>query len=109
MTTIAELPAVIRDYLAAPRAEATLRVYAPGAVVTDEGATYRGADEIGAWMRRTSGEYSYTATPTAISHDGDGRWTVTQHLSGDFPGGEVDLRYRFHLSGDRIAELDIAP
>ena len=34
---------------------------------------------------------------------------VTNHLEGDFPGGTVDLRYRFRLAGDRIARLDIAP
>jgi hypothetical protein len=34
---------------------------------------------------------------------------VTNHLEGDFPGGVVDLRYRFVLAGGLIAELEIAP
>jgi hypothetical protein len=36
-------------------------------------------------------------------------WLVTNRLEGDFPGGIVDLGYRFRLTGDAIAELLIAP
>jgi len=34
---------------------------------------------------------------------------VRQHLEGDFPGGEVDLHYRFTLSGASIGGLVIEP
>jgi hypothetical protein len=34
---------------------------------------------------------------------------VSNHLSGNFPGGEVDLRYRFRLADGLIQELQIAP
>jgi hypothetical protein len=34
---------------------------------------------------------------------------VTNHLEGDFPGGVVDLRYRFLLADNLIADLEIAP
>jgi hypothetical protein len=34
---------------------------------------------------------------------------VLNHLEGDFPGGVVDLRYKFVLSTELIAELVIAP
>ena len=36
-------------------------------------------------------------------------WLVTNRLEGDFPGGVVDLDYRFRLAGDAIVELLIAP
>ena len=36
-------------------------------------------------------------------------WVATNRLEGDFPGGVVDLRYRFAMDGDLIAELVIAP
>jgi len=39
----------------------------------------------------------------------DDAWLVTNHLEGDFPGGDVDLRYRFVPVGDLIADLEIAP
>ena len=34
---------------------------------------------------------------------------AANRLEGDFPGGVVDLDYRFTVDGDRIAELVIAP
>lgn len=34
---------------------------------------------------------------------------VTAHLTGNFPGSPVDLRYAFTLSGDKIARLEIVP
>ncbi len=32
-----------------------------------------------------------------------------RHLEGDFPGGGVDLRYRYTLENGRIVRLTIAP
>jgi hypothetical protein len=34
---------------------------------------------------------------------------AVHHLEGDFPGGVVDLRFRFTLREGRIAELVIKP
>ncbi|WP_017983392.1 nuclear transport factor 2 family protein [Amycolatopsis methanolica] len=101
---MAELPPAIRDYLAGPSAAG----FTPDAVVTDDGRTYRGRDEIDGWLRRAATEYQYTATLMGVS-PAAGEWTVTQHLTGEFPGGEVDLSYRFRLRGERIAVLTIAP
>jgi hypothetical protein len=36
-------------------------------------------------------------------------WLVTNRLEGKFPGGVVELRYRFVLIDDLISELEIAP
>jgi hypothetical protein len=33
---------------------------------------------------------------------------VTAHLTGDFPGNPVDLRYRFKLAGPEIIALEIS-
>ena len=44
-----------------------------------------------------------------MSASGSDAWLVTNHLEGNFPGGEVDLRYQFQLQADRIAELIIEP
>ena len=38
---------------------------------------------------------------------GPDTWLVTNHLEGNFPGGEVDLCYQFQLQGDRIVKLVI--
>jgi hypothetical protein len=36
-------------------------------------------------------------------------YLVGTHLEGDFPGGAVDLSYRFTLRGGQIARLEIGP
>ena len=37
----------------------------------------------------------------------DGQYLARVHLEGNFPGGTVDLRYRFTLDRDSIRELEI--
>lgn len=105
------LPPPIAGYFAADRGDdagAVLRNFADDAVVVDERRTYSGHDEIRQWKSNASAQYSYTAEPFAIA-EADGRTIVTAHLTGDFPGSPVDLRYRFTLYDGLIAALDIAP
>lgn len=107
-----ELPTVLAAHLAAHEAhdaERELACYAENATVTDEGHTYRGLAEIRAWLGRAASEYTYTSELTAVRQEGAGRWTAVRHLEGDFPGGVVDLRYRYTLEDDRITDLIIAP
>jgi ketosteroid isomerase-like protein len=107
-----ELPTVLAAHLAAHEArdvERELACYAENATVTDEGHTYRGPDEIRAWLGRAASEYTYTSELTAVRQDDAEHWTAVHHLEGDFPGGVVDLRYRYTLADDRITNLTIAP
>ncbi|MFC6084770.1 nuclear transport factor 2 family protein [Sphaerisporangium aureirubrum] len=106
------LPAPVTAYLTAHRhhdTTAQLRLFTPGATVTDDGHTHTGTAAITAWMNRTAAAYTYTITPTAAEHTGDDRCTVTQHLTGDFPGGAADLRFHFTLTADLIDHLVIEP
>lgn len=105
-----DLPKPIADYFEADREkapDAVARCFTANAVVRDEGHTYAGIEAIRQWKADASAKYSYTAEPFAIESDG-GRSVVTSHLSGDFPGSPLDLRYLFVLADDRIAELEIA-
>jgi hypothetical protein len=43
------------------------------------------------------------------SVDGVQRHDVHTHLEGNFPGGTVDLTFRFGLRDDGIATLQIVP
>ena len=86
-----------------------LATFNPDAVVTDENTTYRGTEQIRGWLEATSSEYTYTRSPSGSDHLGHGTYLVRNHLSGDFPGGEVDLHYRFELHDGRIQHLIIAP
>ena len=107
-----QLPAAIRGYLAAHTpgdTDAALRAFAPTAVVVDEGITYRGTEEIRGFLVKGGAEFTYTTTLVAAERTDDDSWVAVNHLEGDFPGGVVDLRYRFTLAGDRVAELVIAP
>lgn len=115
MSTTVELdrlPAVITTYLAAHRTrdlDQALACYTDDAVAVDEGNTYRGHQEIRDWLTRTGSEYTYTIDLIAAERDDDHHWVATHHLEGDFPGGTADLRFRFTLRDDRVAELVIEP
>jgi len=106
-----ELPAAVAAYFAADRgrnAEIVSRCFADDAVVTDEGNTHAGRAAIRRWMTDSAARYTYVAEPFSIEANGD-RTVVTAHLSGDFPGSPVDLRYCFVLDGERITALEIVP
>lgn len=99
------LPAVITGYLAG----ADARFFTSDAVVRDDGHTYRGTDEIRGWLARVAGEFTWTATLTGATRLDAARYEVRQRIEGDFPGGVVDLRYRFTLRGALVCELVIEP
>ena len=89
--------------------EAALSAFAPEAKVVDDGHEFHGTEEIRAWLDSAASEFTFTrALVSAEAVDAD-TWLVLNRLEGDFPGGIVDLRYRFVLSGDLISELVIAP
>jgi uncharacterized protein (TIGR02246 family) len=107
-----ELPEPIPTYLTAHRAhdaEAALRCLTEDAVVVDDGHTHRGSDQIRSWLRRAASEYTYTTELVGARRLDDGRYEAVHHLEGDFPGGVVDLRFRFTLRDGRIAQLVIEP
>jgi hypothetical protein len=107
-----QLPATIRGYLiahVARDADTALRAFTSTAVVVDDGATYRGTEEIRDFLSRAGAEFTYTTTLVAAERTDDAHWVATHRLEGDFPGGVVDLHYRFAMDGDLIAELVIGP
>lgn len=107
-----ELPTAITTYLTAHQAQDTataITAFAADAVVTDEGRTYRGQQEIRSWLGKAAGEYTFTTEFTGATRIGAEHVDVVQHLEGDFPGGVVDLHYRFTLDGDSIVRLVIEP
>ena len=106
-----QLPAAIRAFLTARAArdtEAALRAFAADAVVVDDGRTFRGTDDIRRFLREAGAEFSYTVELIAARRIDAARWTATTRLTGDFPGGVVDLDYRFAMDGDLVTELVIA-
>ena len=106
----AELPELITSYLRAHRdrdLDVAMRSYASDATVTDEGRTYRGPAEIRAWLSRSASAYTFTIELTGAAKVDNDEYDVVQHLEGDFPGGVVDLHFRFWLRDGTIVRLVI--
>ncbi|MFD1951851.1 nuclear transport factor 2 family protein [Sphingomonas arantia] len=105
------LPGTIADYFEADAvgdAGAVARCFAEDGVVRDEGETHVGAAAIERWKADASTQYNYTVEPFGVASEGD-RTVVTARVAGNFPGSPTDLRYRFVLTGGKIAELEIVP
>ena len=108
----ATLPEVVQRYQAAHDRRDTdvaLGAFAPNARVVDEDQEYHGTDEIHRWLDTAASEFTYTRTLVGVESPAPDTWIVVNHLEGDFPGGVVDLRYRFVLSDGLISDLVIAP
>ncbi|MPY55028.1 nuclear transport factor 2 family protein [Streptomyces acidicola] len=106
------LPEVITRFLNSHRAHDTataLSAFHPDATVTDDGKTHRGAPTIETWLTHSAGEYTYTIELTGAQRVDTDRYVATHHLEGNFPGGVVDLHYRFTLSDGLIEGLRIEP
>jgi uncharacterized protein (TIGR02246 family) len=105
-------PDVITHYFAAQSArdfDTLVTLFADDAVFVDEGQTRRGTDEIRVWRETVASVYEYTTELAGVEAAGDGKYVARVHLEGNFPGGTVDLQYRFSIDGDRIRRLEIAP
>ena len=114
--TVKHLPHAITTYLreADPQHKANahdlLSAFAPDATVVDEEKTYTGHDEIHRWREGAASQYTYTVEISHAEKLDDTHYVVTTHLEGNFPGGVVDLIYRFTLGeGELITHLEIAP
>jgi hypothetical protein len=106
------LPDVVRRYFDAHDrrdTDAALAAFAPAARVFDDGQEYRGADAIRDWLARASTQFTYTRHILDAAEEEPNSWLVRNRLEGNFPGGVVDLGYRFTVVDGLIADLVIAP
>jgi len=104
------LPNPIGAYLDAangPNADAVAACFSEDAHVRDEERDHVGREAIRAWAEDARRRYRFRAEPRSLEPDADGFW-VTAHLTGDFPGAPADLRYRFRLKEEAVADLVIA-
>ncbi|NHC15371.1 nuclear transport factor 2 family protein [Motilibacter deserti] len=105
------LPTTVRDFLAASTvhdADTASSFLAEDVVVVDQSETFRGRDEVYAFVRDAGAEFEYTTEQISARRVDDEHWVVTLRIEGTFPGGVADLDYRFTLRGDLITELVIA-
>lgn len=105
----AAMPAAVRRYLDshADADTSPLEVFFHAdAVVRDEGGTFRGIDAIRAWKEAAHARYRFRLQAMGMTRQGDALKLLAR-VTGDFPGGLVDLLHVFELKDDRIASLDI--
>ena len=106
------VPEVVRRYFAAHDrrdVDGALSAFAPDGRVFDDGREYRGPDAIHGWLAHASTQFTYTRTFLEATPEPPDAWMVCNRLEGDFPGGIVDLRYRFRLIDGLINDLVIQP
>lgn len=105
------LPTTVRDFLAASTvhdADTASAFLAEDAVVVDQADTFRGREEVHAFLRDAGSEFEYTTEQIGTRRVDDEHWVVTLRLQGTFPGGVAELDHRFTLRESRITELVIA-
>ena len=105
-----DLPEVVASYLRAHVNQdfTTAMTYLPEDVtVIDNGEVLEGREETFRVFDKSANDYEVETTLISTSQPGDGVWEVDTHLSGNFPGGEVDLRMIFTLASGVIQKLEI--
>jgi ketosteroid isomerase-like protein len=105
-----KLPKPLAEYFAAANtgdADRIAACFAEDAIVHDEGRDMHGRAAIRVWAQETRCKYRFHAEVRMVEETVD-RTVVTAHLTGDFPGNPVDLRYRFKLAGAEIVALEIS-
>jgi hypothetical protein len=110
--SLEDLPEVIAGFLRAHQArdlDVALQSFSSDATVVDDGKTYKGLQRIRSWMSSSTSEFTYTTEPVAAYLLGDDQFDVVQHLEGNFPGGSVDLHFRFALREGAVLNLLIEP
>ena len=107
-----ELPAAARGFVDGWKGRDAGKVealFTETAVVSDQGETFHGLDEIRSWI---SGSIDLFATTLTFlgAREVDGMVGASYRLEGDFPGGVAELEYQFHLDAEgQIVRLDFAP
>ena len=107
----ASLPVTVRGFIAAHivrDADTSSSFLNEDVVVVDQGETFRGREQVHAFLRDAGSEFQYTTEQIGAHRVDDANWVVVLRLEGTFPGGVAELDYRFALRDDLVAELVIA-
>jgi hypothetical protein len=112
---VPEIPTVIQSYFesAARRdagaLDAIVATMVPDVVVVDDGRTWTGHAGVRSWKASVDSAFDYSTELTGVSETGPASYVVTGRITGNFPGGQVDLYYSFDLADDLITRLEISP
>jgi ketosteroid isomerase-like protein len=102
------IPNIISDYVDASNSRDTaklLSLFTDDAIVKDEGKSYKGLNEIKAWLKLITELYEFQMEVLDIKLE-QPAIIVTTRLTGNFPGkNPIDIQNHFKLAGDKIIEL----
>ena len=101
---------VIQRYFAAQSTsdfDTMVSLFTDDGVVNDEGKAWRGHSGIREWRDKAASVYQYTTQVLEVHEDDEDEYSALVRLEGNFPGGIVELTYRFTLAGNRIQNLKI--
>ena len=106
---IDNLPKPIALYVSAENSgDTTLfdECFVADAIVRDESETHKGLAAIKAWKAETKRKYQHIVDPLRIEQQ-NGKFVLTNRLTGNFPGSPIRLDFMFTLAGEKIVSLEI--
>lgn len=102
------LPAAYVLHMNAREYEAFADLFAPDAVVHDEGHAHHGPAAIRAWIEEAHRKYQPVFEPNSYKEeDGGAVCVITGIVSGNFDGSPLELRHRLEMAGGKIVGLRI--
>ncbi|WP_330443592.1 nuclear transport factor 2 family protein [Flavobacterium sp. C4GT6] len=81
--------------------------FTENAEVFDEGKTYKGKDEIKAWIEDANKRYQVMMKPVAYTKMSDTSSVLSAEISGSFPGSPLVLQYHLNIKEEEIHSLEI--
>lgn len=81
--------------------------FTPKAVVKDNDDVFTGRDEIRAWKAEADAKYTCTTKPFSLESV-EGIHAVQAHVSGNFKGTPLDMKFTFRLERGLIANMEIS-
>ena len=105
------VPDPVAAYLAAEEAKDAEKLalcFTEDGTVRDEEEDHHGREAIRQWKQEADAKYRFVLVPLHARTEAD-EVIVRARITGDFPGGTVELDHIFQLSGDKIAALEIRP
>jgi ketosteroid isomerase-like protein len=102
---VISLPQAVEQFISATNAhdaDALYAVFAPGAVVVDDGATFATEDELRGLIKNQIVGVKVVLTP--ISYDDD---RLVASGDGEFPGAPLTFAFTFTTKGNLITHLSV--
>ena len=108
MHSLLALPDPIAAYFVADTQgpDQVAQCFTPNAVVTDDDHTFTGRDAIRMWKKAADAKYACTTEPFSLELV-EGVHAVKAHVTGNFKGSPLDMKFFFRLERGLIANMEV--